>query len=216
MHPISRILTAMLALGLAMPAVCASTADIRVTGTLVPSACTPTLRISTLHFDTVSSADLHPERPTALTEHTPTLNIQCGTPTLYGLRVVDNRAGSAYDSGHDGRLGMGHTAADEQIGAYHLEVDPARSTIDGRRAFLSLGDRSGSLWSTSTVQPMTLPTDGSLLGLVDRAGVNTGSVAAQMAQLGIRAHGLIAPARSLTLTDAVPLDGHVTVELVYL
>lgn len=103
MHPISRILTAMLALGLAMPAVCASTADIRVTGTLVPSACTPTLRISTLHFGTVSSADLHPERPTALTEHTPTLTIQCGTPTLYGLRVVDNRAGSAY--GTNGPIG---------------------------------------------------------------------------------------------------------------
>ena len=111
---------------------------------------------------------------------------------------------------------MGRTAANEQIGAYHLDVDPERSAIDGRRVFLSLGDRTGNLWSTSTAQPMALPTSGSLLGLVDRAGVDTGAVAVKVAQLGIRAHGLIAPARGLTLTDAVPLDGHVTVELVYL
>ncbi len=216
MHPTFQTLTAMLALGFTTPAFCASTVDIQVTGTLVPSACTPILSVSTLHLGTVSSADLHPERPTAMTEHTPNLTIQCGTPTLYGLRLVDNRAGSAYDSGIAGRLGMGRTAADEQIGAYHLEVDPARSTVDGRRVFLSLGDRTGSLWSISTAQPMALPTDGSLLGLVDRVGVDTGAVVVQMAQLGIRAHGVIAPARSLTLTDAVPLDGHVTVELVYL
>lgn len=216
MQPTSRTLAAVLALGFAAPAFCASTVDIQVTGMLIPSACTPILSVGTLHFGTVSSADLHPERHTALIEHAPTLTIQCGTPTLYGLRLVDNRAGSAYDSGHAGPLGMGYTAADEPIGAYHLEVDPARSTIDGRRAFLSLGDRTGSLWSTSTAQPTALPTDGSLLGLVDRVGVDTGAVVAQVAQLGIRAHGVIAPARTLTLTDVVPLDGHVTLELVYL
>lgn len=216
MHPTSRTLATVLALGFATPALCASTVDIQVTGKVVPSACTPVLSVNTLHFGTVSSADLQPERPTALTEHAPTLTVQCGAPTLYGLRLVDNRAGSAYDSGLEGRLGMGRTAANEQIGAYHLDVDPERSAIDGRRVFLSLGDRTGNLWSTSTAQPMALPTSGSLLGLVDRAGVDTGAVAVKVAQLGIRAHGLIAPARGLTLTDAVPLDGHVTVELVYL
>jgi hypothetical protein len=211
-----RTLAAVLALGFTLSAFGASTADIQVTGTIGPSACTPILSVATLHFGTVSTADLHLEQPTALPEHTPTLTIQCGTPTLYGLRLVDNRAGSAHDAGYPGRLGMGYTAAGERIGAYHLEVVPARSTLDGRRVFLSLGDRTGSRWSTSTAQGVALPTNGELLGLVDRVGIDTGAVEAQVAQLGIRAHGVIAPARALTLTDAVPLDGHVTVEVVYL
>jgi hypothetical protein len=207
---------AVIAFAVATPVLSASTVDLQVTGTLVPSACTPSISTANLHFGTISSADLSHERPTPLVEHAPTLTVRCGSPTLYGLRLIDNRAGSAYESGLPGRLGMGHSATGERLGAYHLDVVPARSTADARPVFVTLGDRTGQRWSTSTAQPLALPTDGELLGLVDRAGVDTGAVAVQVALLGLRAHGMIAPARGLTLVDAVPLDGHVTVEVVYL
>lgn len=207
---------ASLALAVAMPALSASTVDVQVTGTLVPSACTPSISTGSLHFGTLSTADLDDDRHTPLLEHAPTLTVRCGSPSLYALRLIDNRAGSAYPSGLAGGLGMGHTAAGEALGAYHLDIVPARSTIDARPVFLTLGDHNGSRWSTSTAQPHALPAHGALLGLVDRTGVDTGAVAVKVAQLGLRAHGMIAPARGLTLVDAVPLDGHVTVEVVYL
>ncbi|WP_282349634.1 DUF1120 domain-containing protein [Pseudomonas sp. PS01301] len=216
MHTLPRTLITSIALLSTTLASGASTVDVRVSGTLIPSACTPLMSTDSLHFGTVSSADLNREQPTALVEHAPTLTIACGTPTLYGLRLLDNRAGSAYDTGRAASLGLGHTLAGEQVGAYHLDVIPARSSIDGGQVFLSLGDRTGHHWQTSTAQPQSLPVDGGLLGLVDRPGVRSGAVPVEWAQLGIRAHGIIAPAQGLTVTDAVPLDGHVTVEVVYL
>jgi hypothetical protein len=55
-----------------------------------------------------------------------------------------------------------------------------------------------------------------LLGLVEQAGVASGPSPIRVALLRVQVSAHIAPTAGLTLTDEVPLDGHTTVELVYL
>jgi type 1 fimbria pilin len=192
--------------------------DVTVTGSIVPGGCTPSL--SNAQFDhgrlyarelSAASATLFSDR-----QRSATLNINCEAATLYALRAVDNRADSVLDDTDNTRFGLGMTGNDEKIGSYRLRVVSDTSTIDGKPAFLTVGNAAGTTWATSEQRTRSLRNNGQLLGLTDASGTDTGPVAVKDAVMMLTSTLTIAPADSLTLDSEIQLQGAATLELVYL
>jgi len=206
-----------LLLGSACSALAQSSIELSISGQIVPAACTPTLGVDDVHFGKLSVADLDPQSHTALARQYQVLNLACAQPTLFALKAHDNRQGSVYGKpGAVAPMGLGMTPGNEKLGAWHLELVSMGSSIDGKVVYFTLGSADGSSWSPASAADAALHSTGPLLGLVEQAGVASGPSPIRIALLRVQVSGHIAPAAGLTLTDEVPLDGHTTVELVYL
>src|SRR5689334_13790709 len=77
-------------------ALAASSADLRVTGLITPSACTPSLSGGGIvDHGKVTVKDLKPDQPTALKRGTLYLEVNCDATTPFTLTTIDNREGSS-------------------------------------------------------------------------------------------------------------------------
>ncbi len=203
-------------LGSMASAMAASSVDLAVTGSIVPTACTPTLSMGDSVYK-ISAADLNLDDVTNIIEHKrQTLNIKCQSPILFGIRGIDNRAGTTGNNWYNSPYGLGLTPAGEKIGSHMIELRMARSTIDGKPAFVTVGSADGSTWLPATTEDKAIRHYGELLGFTDAAGVTTGPTAVKDAVLGLEQFLLINAANSLTLNEEVALDGSAIVEVVYL
>lgn len=214
-----RTLLAVATLATLTPAAFAgSTVELSVSGTIVPSACTPTMSAADINFGKLSSADLHLDKPTAFLggRHQSTLKVNCDAATLYGLRGIDNRAATVGNTWYMTPYGIGLTPSGEKLGAHYLEVFPTRSTIDNKPAFVSVGSATGTGWNASTSDDRGIRNFGPLLGFTDTVGVTTGPIPIKDAEYGLEHYLVFAPAKGLTLTDEVKLDGSAVIEVVYL
>ncbi|MBD8755793.1 DUF1120 domain-containing protein [Pseudomonas coleopterorum] len=214
----SRLLTGA-ALLVALPAaMAASTVDMTVTGSIVPAACTPTLSIADFNHGKISKADLNTDKPTIIpTGKWGTLSVSCTAPTVYAIRGTDNRADTvAHYNMYVGPYGLGLTPAGEKLGAHYLDVHPTKSLIDGKPTFVSVGDAAGSRWSNAASANRAIRNNGELLGFHDTAGPITQPLAIKDATFSLLSTLVMAPAKGLTLTDEVALDGAATIEVVYL
>lgn len=213
----SRWLAGAVLLSCGATALAQSSVELSIDGLLVPASCRPSLGIENVHFGKLSKADLASEAHTPLSLQRHALNILCAEPTRFALRAYDNRQDSVYGKpGAVAPMGLGMTPYNQRLGAWHLELVSSGSSIDGKLAYFSLGNADGSAWSPATAATTALHSTGPLLGLVEYAGVVSGPAPIRTALLHIQISGHIAPADGLSLVDAVPLDGHATVELVYL
>ncbi len=207
----------LLALGLSPLAVAAPGVDLTVSGSIVPASCLPTLTDSDFNFLRHNAADLNRDTHTQLGEaQTRTLDITCQGPVKFGLRGIDNRAGSAVPTGPVSPYGLGVTPANENSGAFYVTVDPAQSSVDDKPAFATVGDSGGESWSASTSSPEAVRNTGELLGFTDAEGSASGPQPITQAHLQLSVLAHIAPANTLTLDEEVVLDGAATLELVYL
>jgi hypothetical protein len=200
----------------------ASTVDMTVGGNIVPSACTPSLSTRNVTFGKVSSADLAADKHTDMVSQTSTLSIRCTSPTLYGLRVIDNKPGTHHQIpgwNETNSLGLGLTANDEKIGGYRLELIAEGSRIDDVTPFFAFQFSQGGSWTFFNEPKVDLTKIGGwpwLVGMHHTSGNQGGPAAIETAYLKMNIHGYIAPADGLTLTDDVALDGAATLEVVYL
>ncbi|MDE1166003.1 MAG: DUF1120 domain-containing protein [Pseudomonas sp.] len=199
----------------------ASTVDLSVTGSLVPTSCTPSLAAGEISFGKLSAKDLRLDKSTEIGGFKfEQMTIQCQGPTLFGIRGVDNRANTR--PVHSGvptfaaPFGLGLTANNEKIGTYHLELHPDRSMIDGAKGYLTLSNLTGTAWGASSAGERNIRNNGPLLGYTDTLGVSTGPIPVKEAILGIRSYMVVAPANTLTLDQDIALDGSATLEVVYL
>jgi type 1 fimbria pilin len=218
MHTLSRIATGAALMGALNGALASSSVDLQISGSIIPGGCTPTLNATHIDHGKIAAQDLNVDQPTsfAARPRETTLLIACQAATLYGLRTIDNRADSVFESGNLTYLGLGRTPAGENIGAHLLRIVPTRSSVDDKPAFVTLGNQDATRWLPAEGNPRSLRGQGYLAGLTNTAGVSTGPIPIKDAVVGLSSSLLIAPASGLTLTDAVTLDGHVTVEVVYL
>ncbi len=194
-----------------------SAIDFGVVGKIIPGACYPTLSNSTVDFGEIKVTEL--ERHTATVvdrNHTNTLNISCDAATLFGVRGIDDRAGSVGNNWYRAAYGLGLTGRGEKIGAHYVEVQPERSTIDGTSVFTTYSDARGQQWTLSDDVPSAIPNDGRLLGLTDIYKGYDGPIPIKHASIGLNHFLVIAPATDLTLSSEVVLDGKATIELIYL
>ncbi|EIK97817.1 hypothetical protein PMM47T1_04874 [Pseudomonas sp. M47T1] len=201
----------------AASAMAASSVDLAVTGSIIPASCTPTLSMGDAVFSRISAADLNAGKHTLIGERKQqTLSINCQAPTLFGIRGIDNRPGTNGNAWYMTPYGLGLTAQGEKIGAHFMELRMARSTIDSKPAFVTVGDASGTTWQASTTGDKGIRNYGELLGLTDTAGVTSGPIPVKDAVLGMEHYLVINDADTLTLNEEIMLDGSASIEVVYL
>lgn len=203
------VLTAALLLASASSAFAASSTDLTVKGTITPVACTPTLSGSGIvDHGTISAKDLKPDYFTYLPYVTLQMAVNCDAPIRYALSPIDNRAGTGTAGNY---FGLGLTSSSEKLG--YFRVVPQRVMADNVSARAILSTDGGQTWLTEGSQQFWATNN--IWGVAAMGDTST-PVAIKDLTLDLDVRTGIAPAKSLTLTDEVQLDGFATLEIKYL
>ncbi|UVJ45132.1 DUF1120 domain-containing protein [Pseudomonas sp. LS1212] len=191
-----------------------STTDLTVTGTITPAACTPSLSGGgSFEFGRISAQDLKQDAQTMFKSSLRQMSVVCDAPTRFALRAVDGRAGTDI-SPNEESFGVGLNGT-EKIGRYLLRTN--NYTADGNSSTTLLESwNGGSAWSLYGSTYAHIPNTNFpwLVGVSVDGGMEPSAIGMLTADFQIYMH--IAPAKDLTLTDAVPIDGASTLEVVYL
>lgn len=206
-----RISLTALALVLSGPfAHAASSVDLRVTGKITPSACEPSLSNGGVYeLGKISAKDLNIDQPTALPAKTLQLSITCAASTLVALKPRDNRSGSHFDSDNPLIFGLGLVNTGEKVGSMLLSLQSI--TADGRVLY-AIGSVGTIAWSPTDILSPTFLTSFT----PNRATPDIAPVPIQRLIADVLITPRVAPANTLTLTQEVPIDGSVTLEINYL
>ncbi|PIF78759.1 uncharacterized protein DUF1120 [Variovorax sp. 54] len=196
----------------------AESAELRITGTIVPSACKPSFAGGgVVDYGAMSAGSLNPTAQTTLADKSIQLTLTCEASALFAFKVIDERAGTAVASletipTYDASSKFGLGAVDgKNIGAYSLQI--TNETADqGTTKHIHSAD-GGTTWS-DFAGGMTV--DGSQI--VAFAGSATGTTPGPHTSVtaDIRVVTAIDKGSNLPLTQRIPLDGLSTFELVYL
>lgn len=192
------------------PAQAASSVDLSVTGSITPSACTPSLSNGGVYdLGKIAAKDLNADQPTPLAEHNLQLGITCEALTLVALKPSDNRLGSAFNN-NPLYFGLGLVNGDEKLGNMTLHLDSI--VADGAAMYPISSVGSGSEWAPTSIMSPTFLTSFSLT----RNSPSLAPAPIQQLIADVLITPQIAPANTLTLTTEVPIDGAATLELNYL
>ena len=229
---------AVLAMGAALlvaaQANAAGDVTLKVSGNIIPAACTPALSNSgEVAFGSIAAASIR----NAASDNTLvqlgskdiTLNVKCDAATAIGFKVLDNRATSAValsstafiNAPFEGStsttqsyfgFGLGLAPNNAKVGAYTVIVDGTNFTADGAPASVLGSDDEGKTWRAASSAYQV--NDSSR---IITAG-NTGSTEPKMfselsAPLKISA---AVQTSSVLGSDEITLDGNATLSLVYL
>lgn len=191
----------------------ADTAELKVKGSIRPSACTPSFTgDGTVDYGTIAAKSLNAASGTQLAAKTIAFAVTCAAPTRMVLVTTDNRASSVVTGliSTGGAFGLGAYQG-KNIGVYNVFVTPGTFTADGSAVDVIYSlDRSLSRWEKA---------DTGNIGLVgiSFASTNTTTPGAYQAISGIfTVQATINKGSLLPLTENIPLDGSATVELMYL
>ncbi len=187
----------------------ASSIDLSVTGVITPSACTPNLSDGgKVDFGKIAAKDLSVDRPTELPDVTLKLSVNCDAETLFALHGRDNRRGSSIYSALSEYYGLGLINGDQKLGAYRIGVyNPVADTA----VYPLFSFDYGKTWLVNSSGSYMGHEYWNAFGLV----MDT-PIALKNVTVDLLIATTIAPARDLTLTQEVPLDGSATVDVVYL
>ncbi|WP_166360007.1 DUF1120 domain-containing protein [Pseudomonas akapageensis] len=212
-------LLALTALVVAAPAAfAASTTDISVTGTITPAACTPTIAGGG-NFDlgNISAADLKQDEETIRRKRS-SFSVACEGPVRFALKTTDEKLGTATDSADpEFDFGLGMNGA-EKIGRYNLVL--SENIVDGvaDRVFIVSSD-DGLTWqsggSTLVQEVFNYQVGNRIIGLTTGSVIDGPSAITNLSA-NIHLDVRIAPAKELTLTDDVQIDGASVIEVKYL
>lgn len=188
-------------------ALAASSVDLSVKGAITPSACMPSLSDNgQVDFGKLAARDLSVDRITELPPVTLKLSVNCEAPSLFALNGRDNRLGSS-DFFQSHYYGLGLVNGDQKLGSYRIGVyDPVADTP----VYPLFSFDNGVTWLVNS--------SGSYMGhaYLNAFGDSPTPKALRSVTVDLRLETHIAPARTLTLTAEVPLDGSATVDMVYL
>ena len=136
------VITLSVLLGLACSQAMASTTELTITGTITPSACTPTLGNNGLvDYGRLSVESLEATNDSySLPEKNLTFTVDCAASTLFALIGTDNRSASSADQNGFG-LGLHGVTS---IGHYALLFENAE--LDGQQANGLLSMDAGQTW----------------------------------------------------------------------
>jgi hypothetical protein len=185
----------------------ASSVDLTVKGLITPSACTPTLP-GTVDFGKISAKDLSQDNQTLLEAKTLQLTVSCEASTLFGINPVDNRTGS---STRTGAYGLGLINGTEKLGRYFITLRNPVTDIPSIMLTTYIEGRWSVLYEDDAVEPNRLFAFGDF-----NSDSGWTPHALKNAAVEIVLNTAIAPAKDLTLTNEVALDGSATLEVKYL
>jgi hypothetical protein len=216
----------------ALPAL-AESVDIRVVGTITPTACTPVLAGGgTVDYGNIQPSSLAKDTYTTLDEKQVDFSITCDAPAKVAIKATSQRGNSAVSQA-DGSLGIVSTSgntlfAATGVAAYGLGLDGAKG-IGGYGLRLAPGTMMAdgvavdSIQATGNTTSWSKTTLGSLIGTPTSIRYSTWAATGTATpiafttltgKLGVQAY--INKASELDLTKPIALDGLTTLELVYL
>ncbi|POM11639.1 hypothetical protein CUU62_05905 [Pseudomonas sp. WP001] len=204
--PVSLLSSALL-LAMTSSVFAASSVDLTVKGLITPSACTPSLP-GDVDFGKIAAKDLNLDKTTTLERKTVQLSVNCDAATLFAIDPIDNRVGSAI---YPGSFGLGMINENQKLGRYQLAFsNPVAETPSTLLARYNGEER----WSQLMPDDGIAPND--LVALGSRGDTGWAPHPIKDAILDVTLYTSIAPARDLTLTDEVAIDGSATFEVKYL
>ncbi|MBV4451072.1 MULTISPECIES: DUF1120 domain-containing protein [Pseudomonas] len=204
----SRLVTLCFFCLVAAPASGGSTAEVTVTGTITPNACTPTLSANGIvDHGRVPARSLNQYEFSTLPSRTLDLTVSCNASVLYVLVGVDNRAGSSLGPGFYYGLGTNVHVPTERLGTVSLAL---RDVVgDGDSVLVLASSNEGQTWfPESNAYPdnyMGFARPGTLVPEPHREITAT-----------LHIETSINAAAYLTLDQEVPLDGSIVLDLRYL
>lgn len=230
-------INALTLMALSHTALAADSVDVRVVGTIVPAACTPSFPSgAVVDYGTIKASSLNPTSYTVLSEKALEFAITCEAPTKISMHAINGRPnttpdandmsygfapmpigvtllGKTFPSGTAG-LGLDGTT---RIGGYAMMINNSSFTADGqavtaiRRPFSNAPDT----WTASdgTLFPIS-PSDVTPVSWA-AAGQRT-PVAFTTLSGQLRVQGFLNKASALDLSKPVHLDGLSTLEINYL
>ncbi|MGY2362922.1 DUF1120 domain-containing protein [Pseudomonas azotoformans] len=189
-------------------ALAASSVDVSVKGSITPSACTPSLSDGgVVDYGKIAVKDLSPTGTTLLPRVMLKLSVDCEARTLFALNGRDNRLGSSYFSAMDSIYGLGLVNGNEKLGGYGIGV------------FNPVADEPVvPLFSFDNGKNWLMNPSGSYMGHLNLNAFGDSPTPKPLrnVKVDLRISTEIAPIRTLTLTNEVPLDGSATLDMVYL
>lgn len=204
--PVSLLSSALL-LAMTSSVLAASSVDLTVKGLITPSACTPSLP-GDVDFGKIASKDLNVDTRTWLERQTLQLSVNCDAATLFAIHPVDNRAGSA---AYASAFGLGLINDTQKLGAFSLVFsNPVAETAS---TLLAMFNGEGR-WIDLLPDDGIAPND--LVALGSRGDSGWAPHPIKDAIMDVTVVASIEPARNLTLTSEVAIDGSATFEVRYL
>ncbi|CRM42764.1 MULTISPECIES: DUF1120 domain-containing protein [unclassified Pseudomonas] len=204
--PVSLLSSALL-LAMTSSVFAASSVDLTVKGLITPSACTPSLP-GDVDFGKIAAKDLNLDKTTTLERKTLQLSVNCDAATLFAIRPIDNRVGSAI---YVSSFGLGMINENQKLGRYQLTFsNPVVETPSTLLARYNGEER----WEQLMPEDGIAPND--LVALGSRGDSGWAPHPIKDAILDVTLYTVIAPARDLTLSDEVAIDGSATFEVKYL
>ncbi len=192
----------------------ASTTDVTLTGTLTPSACTPSLSNGgVIDYGRLSIDDL--ESPPIPAYQLPTkhidMAIQCAAPTTFALINSDNRVESLppTDTPQPGRFGLGKHQG-EPVGYMHIQATSAMADgTSSRPIHSSDGGQTWTRYDGTFWRSQTSPDARVAFGTIP-----DGPAAAQNLTTTLQIIGRVQ--KALDYSSDVQIDGSTTFEIRYL
>ncbi len=185
----------------------ASSVDLSVKGIITPSACTPNLP-GDVDFGKIAAKDLNLDSYTPLERKTLQLSVNCDAATLFAIHPLDNRAGSA---AHGAAFGLGLINGNQKLGVYQLTF--TNPTAETPSTLIAMFNSEGR-WTEILTDDAIAPND--LVALGSRGDSGWAPHPTKDAIMDMTLYTSIAPARNLTLTSEVVIDGSATFEMKYL
>ncbi|MCA8064030.1 MULTISPECIES: DUF1120 domain-containing protein [unclassified Burkholderia] len=186
-----------------------TSAEIKITGKILPDACNLTIGNGGVYdFGSIASANLYQDKTTQLPGKLQTVSISCNAAAKVALNVRDNRSGTAAGgAGDDTEFGLGNG----KVGYYKLSLGGA--TGDNSGVDIVAAPAGSDAWASDAAGLMT---KGSARKSFAKPGdVTPGAYKTVTANLTV-----IPTINKLSELDlsggSVDLDGSATIEMAYL
>ncbi|AUG03313.1 DUF1120 domain-containing protein [Pseudomonas sp. 09C 129] len=187
------------------------TADLRVIGTIAPTACTPTFAGGgTINYGLIPGASLSATAETALAVRTISYTITCNAPIRIGMSWTDSRRDSTVRAPYNG-LGK-HMGAN--IGFFLMTPVPAGTTADGASVDLISRTNDTAAWVLASAISPIVPDGVRTHSYAPKGTLVPGAYSNYAGTINVLS--VIAPTSTLDMTRSVTLDGLTTMIVRYL
>lgn len=205
------------ALVLPVLASAATTADLKLIGTITPAACTPNFTGgTTIDYGNVPASTLSATAQTMLPEKTTKLSVTCTAPVKFALGLTDERSASAITTLNtiatytaDMKFGLGTASNGAKLGAYSLQI--SNEVPDSGATQRIYSTDGGSTWATFLGGLSTAR----LIGFSNSTTSTAPSAHTSMA-MDVRVVAAIDKTSNLPITNEITIDGLSTIEVKYL
>lgn len=230
-NTVKKTVCALAVLATTSTTVMAGSIDVKIIGTITPTACKPTLTGGgTIDYGTINSNMLEKDDFTILTEKQIDFSITCDAPAKVAVKVIDGRTNTAagvslgadsFAKDPTGKIfnngtyvaGLG-LDGDKKIGGYSLRLAVGTIKADGVDVDSIWTDRPATNWIGPVTRGDLFHSTAPYNSWTKKGEKTPIAFSTLTGKLGVQAY--INKASELDLTKPVKLDGLATLELVYL